>query len=149
MGESVTDEELLNVLDKVDLKELPYRMGDGDPIAGLNTVMDWSNTLSLGEQQRLAFGRVLINQPRLVVLDEATSALDLTAEAKMYSLLHDRGRKILNGSNLSRPGLTFISVGHRPTLLNYHDVKLRLNGGAQYKIKQIEKGVSLSQIQGL
>ena len=66
-----------------DLKELPYRFGNGDPIAGLNTVMDWGNTLSLGEQQRLAFGRVLVNQPKLIILDEATSALDVASEAKM------------------------------------------------------------------
>jgi len=152
LRESLTDEEFLFVLEKVDLKELPYRFGNGDPIAGLNTVIDWTNTLSLGEQQRLAFGRVLVNEPRLVILDEATSALDVASEAQMYSLLHDMGRKMLNGSNLSRPGLTFISVGHRPTLLTYHDVKLRLNGGAKYDIEQIEKGLSLpdlSQIQGL
>jgi ABC-type uncharacterized transport system fused permease/ATPase subunit len=57
------------VLERVDLKELPYRFGDGkDPIKGLNAVLDWGNTLSLGEQQRLAFGRLIVNQPRLVIL---------------------------------------------------------------------------------
>jgi putative ATP-binding cassette transporter len=57
------------VLGRVDLKELPYRFGDGkDPIKGLNAVLDWGNTLSLGEQQRLAFGRLIVNQPRLVIL---------------------------------------------------------------------------------
>ena len=39
-----------------------------DPIQGLNAVLDWGNTLSLGEQQRLAFGRIVVNQPRLVIL---------------------------------------------------------------------------------
>jgi len=59
----------LTVLERVDLKELPYRFGDGkDPIKGLNAVLDWGNTLSLGEQQRLAFGRLIVNQPRLVIL---------------------------------------------------------------------------------
>ncbi len=57
------------MLERVDLKELPYRFGDGkDPIKGLNAVLDWGNTLSLGEQQRLAFGRLIVNQPRLVIL---------------------------------------------------------------------------------
>jgi len=70
--------------------------------------------LSLGEQQRLGFGRLLANSPRLAILDEASSALDLESEKAMYSLL-DQNK-----------GLTYISVGHRPSLLAYHDVKLRL-----------------------
>jgi putative ATP-binding cassette transporter len=80
----MTDQRLLDVLEMVDLKELPFRFGDGkDPIKGLNAVLDWGNTLSLGEQQRLAFGRLIVNQPRLVILDEATSALDVASEANM------------------------------------------------------------------
>ena len=68
LRQSMTDKDLLDVLDLVDLRELPYRFGDGDPIKGLNAVLDWGNTLSLGEQQRLAFGRLVVNQPRLVIL---------------------------------------------------------------------------------
>ena len=140
LRQSMTDEDLLEVLDKVDLKELPYRFGDGDPIKGLNAVVDWGNTLSLGEQQRLAFGRLVVNQPRLVIVDEATSALDVVSESKMYTLLRNMAQKELNKhGELSRPGLTFISVGHRPTLIAYHDVKLRLNGGSDHIVEQIEK----------
>ncbi|KAL3805784.1 hypothetical protein HJC23_007745 [Cyclotella cryptica] len=142
LRQSLTDQDLLDILALVDLKELPFRFGDGDPIKGLNSVVDWSNTLSLGEQQRLAFGRLVVNQPRLVILDEATSALDVVAEAKMYSLLRDMARKELIGTKLSRAGLTFISVGHRPTLLAYHDYKLRLNGGSDYSMGTIEKSVN-------
>ena len=68
LRQSMTDEDLLKVLEEVDLKDLPYRFGDGDPIKGLNTVLDWGNTLSLGEQQRLAFGRLVVNKPKLVIL---------------------------------------------------------------------------------
>ena len=81
--------------------------------------------------------------------DEATSALDVVSEAKMYSLLQNMARKVLtkrvgdNQETLSRPGLTFISVGHRPTLLAYHDVKLRLNGGSDYTLEQVEKSASI------
>lgn len=152
LRQSMTDQDLLDVLEKVDLKELPYRFGDGDPIQGLNAVLDWGNTLSLGEQQRLAFGRIVVNRPRLVILDEATSALDVVSEAKMYSLLRNMARKELNkeGDNkLSRPGLTFISVGHRPTLVAYHDSKLRLNGGSDFSIEEIEKSVSISDISSM
>ena len=92
-------------------------------------MLDWSNTLSLGEQQRLAFGRLLINRPKLVVLDESTSALDVVAEEKMYKLLMD----ISSSSDTTKGGgLTFVSVGHRPTLLAHHDIKLSLREGAGY-----------------
>ena len=52
-------------------------------------------------------------------------------------------RDVENKVTFSRPGLTFISVGHRPTLLAYHDVKLRLNGGSDHVIEPIEKSVSI------
>ncbi|EED92357.1 ABC transporter [Thalassiosira pseudonana CCMP1335] len=145
LRQTMSDEDLLKVLEMVDLKELPSRFGDGDPMKG-------SNTLSLGEQQRLAFGRLVVNQPRLVILDEATSALDVVSEAKMYSLLREMAKKELNKGKMSRPGLTFISVGHRPTLIAYHDAKLRLNGGSDYVIESIEKTFSIpdiSTVQGL
>lgn len=143
LRESSSDEDLLRIFDEIDLSELPMRAGDGDPIKGLNTVMDWSNTLSLGEQQRLAFGRVLVNQPRFVILDEATSALDIVAETKMYKLLQNRAQKsLVNGKGLSRAGLTYVSVGHRPSLVVYHDTKLRLKGQDGYDIGKIEKSSS-------
>ncbi|CAN0188810.1 unnamed protein product [Laminaria digitata] len=89
-------------------------MGGGDAHAGLGAVRDWSDMLSLGEQQRLAFARLLYNKPTLAILDESTSALDLGNEAKMFALLD------------SLPGLSIVSVGHRPSLVPYHDTKLIL-----------------------
>jgi vitamin B12/bleomycin/antimicrobial peptide transport system ATP-binding/permease protein len=73
--------------------------------------------LSLGEQQRLAFARVLYNRKNIAVavLDEATSALDEDTEAAMYSLLGD-----LN--------ISYMSVGHRASLLKFHTKKIILNG---------------------
>jgi putative ATP-binding cassette transporter len=137
---SMSDEELLGVLVSVDLADLASRVGDGDPIRGLNTVLDYSNTLSLGEQQRLAFGRLVINRPSLVVMDESTSALDVVAERKMYTLLKNIAADAEDGE---RTGLTYISVGHRPTLLQYHDVKLLLRdgGGNVSFISQTESSV--------
>lgn len=137
---SLTDEELLDILEQVDLGQLACRVGDGDPIKGLYSVLDWSNTLSLGEQQRLAFGRVLVNAPKLVIVDEATSALDMVAEARMYDLLRGMGQKTLSkNGKMSAPGLTYVSVGHRPSLLAYHDRRLRLQGEDQYSLEVIEK----------
>ena len=71
--------------------------------------------LSLGEQQRLAFARLLVNRPKLAVLDEASSALDLPNEALMYKALAEV------------PGLTYISVGHRPSLKEHHKQVLNLS----------------------
>ena len=115
-----SDDDLLDILTAVDLPDLASRAGDGDPIAGINATLDWSNTLSLGEQQRLAFGRVLINRPSLVILDESTSALDVDAERKMYILLKER-----LVSSAGTP-VTYVSVGHRPSIIAFHDLKLLL-----------------------
>jgi putative ATP-binding cassette transporter len=71
--------------------------------------------LSLGEQQRLAFARLLLNSPQFAVLDEATSALDVATEKRLYGLLAQRE-------------MAFISVGHRPTLSAFHDTVLQLDG---------------------
>lgn len=143
LRQSLTDDDLLRILEQVDLKELASRASPTDNQKdGLYAVLDWSNTLSLGEQQRLAFARLLVNQPRFVILDEATSALDMVSESKMYNLLRTMAQKnLVNGKGLSRPGTTYVSVGHRPSLLIYHDTKLRLNGG-QHDITKIEKSSS-------
>ena len=90
----------------------------------------------MGEQQRLAFGRVLVNQPRFVILDEATSALDMVAEARMYNLLRNRAVTKSNGK-ISSSGTTFVSVGHRPSLLAYHDIRLRLRGEEGFEVETI------------
>lgn len=129
LQQSLSDQDLLDILEQVDLKQLPARASpNGDPVKGLYVDLDWSNTLSLGEQQRLAFGRLLVNKPRMCILDEATSALDMVAEAKMYMVLQNMARNSFAKGKWSGPGLTYISVGHRPSLLSYHDKRLRLGG---------------------
>lgn len=89
----------------------------------LDTLADWAQVLSLGEQQRLAFVRVLLQQPELLFLDEATSSIDEDMEETVYQLL-------LTGL----PGATIISVGHRSTLMKYHQRKLAFTGGGQWQI---------------
>ncbi|MEL6552534.1 MAG: ABC transporter ATP-binding protein/permease [Cyanobacteria bacterium J06621_11] len=69
--------------------------------------------LSLGEQQRLAFARLLLRRPQYAILDEATSALDLKNEARLYQLL-------------KRKAIIPISIGHRPSLKQYHRHRLTL-----------------------
>ena len=85
----------------------------------LDEVADWSEILSLGEQQRLAFARVLLNRPRIVFLDEATSATDEGLEHALYGLLRDE-----------LPQCMLVSVGHRSTLDGFHSHRLDLRGDA-------------------
>lgn len=83
----------------------------------LDEVADWSQILSIGEQQRVAFARVLYNQPRIVFLDEATSATDEGLEHALYTLLRTE-----------LPDGMLVSVGHRSTLDAFHDRYLQLHG---------------------
>jgi putative ATP-binding cassette transporter len=85
-------------------------VGLGSYAAQLDLVDNWGQRLSLGEQQRLAFARVLLVEPALVFLDESTSALDEAGEARLYGLLR---------AAPWHP--TVVSVGHRTTLLKFHD----------------------------
>jgi putative ATP-binding cassette transporter len=71
---------------------------------------NWAQRLSIGEQQRLAFARVLLVRPEIVFLDEATSALDEAAEMALYRLLREAAW---------RP--TIVSVGHHSTMRRFHD----------------------------
>jgi putative ATP-binding cassette transporter len=71
---------------------------------------NWAQRLSIGEQQRLAFARVLLARPQIVFLDEATSALDEVAEMSLYRLLREASWQP-----------TIVSVGHHGTLRRYHD----------------------------
>jgi putative ATP-binding cassette transporter len=110
-----SDEQLRSVLEQVSLQKLVMRYPD------LDIKQDWPRILSLGEQQRLAFGRLLLNSPSFVVLDEATSALDVKTEKQLYELLVDRD-------------LSFISVGHRPSLKHFHDNVLELRGDGDWSL---------------
>ncbi len=77
----VKEEEMLAVLKRVNLPGLIERCG------GLEAELDFEKVLSVGERQRLAFARVLLNQPKFILLDEATSALDPKNEASIYKEL--------------------------------------------------------------
>ncbi|MDG2955657.1 ABC transporter ATP-binding protein/permease [Bisgaard Taxon 10/6] len=81
---------------------------------------DWMRTLSLGEQQRLSFARLLIHKPIVAFLDEATASMDEGLEDAMYRLLRAR-----------LPYTTIISVGHRSTLRTHHDKQLIINAQDQ------------------
>ena len=114
---SPPDEKLKKILRLADLPAL---------VDKLDTAEDWSRILSLGEQQRLAFARVLLSAPDYVFLDEATSALDEPRELEMYELLRTE-----------LPKVTVVSVGHRSTLFKMHDVELNLDGAGNYNLRAL------------
>jgi len=70
----MSESQLKEILQEVNLQDVLNR------IKNFDEEVDWENILSLGEQQRLAFARLFVNQPDFVILDEATSALDLKNE---------------------------------------------------------------------
>ncbi len=101
------DDVLGKLLDECGVNYLVSRLGD---------LADWDKMLSLGEQQRLAFVRILVNEPDIIYLDEATSALDEDMEYKLYQILV---QKLANS--------VIISVGHRSTLHQWHNQEINFN----------------------
>ncbi len=114
----LSDAELQAILERVSLHDLVQKQG------GLDAVQDWSRSLSLGEQQRIGFARLLVSRPKFVFLDEATSAVDYETERLLYGLL-------------GRSGATFVSVGHRPTIRDYHINAVHLLSDGRWKLMPV------------
>ena len=115
----IPDAQLEESLRQVNLADLTAKVG------GLDVELSWSDVLSLGEQQRLAFARLLLTKPSYAILDEATSALDVQNEKRLYQMLQ-------------QSDTTIVSVGHRPSLLQYHQKVLQLRGRSQWQILPVE-----------
>lgn len=98
------------------LIELLERCGLAHLESQLDIISDWSSKFSLGEQQKIAFCRVLVNNPDIVYLDEATSALDEESEELMYNMLVEK-----------LPHSVIVSVGHRSTIRRWHTQELNFN----------------------
>jgi vitamin B12/bleomycin/antimicrobial peptide transport system ATP-binding/permease protein len=116
-AESLSDDEARDTLRAVQLGYLADR---------LDVEADWSKTLSPGEQQRLAFGRILLARPSLAFLDETTSALDEGMEHAIYELVRER-----------LPNCTIVSVGHGSTLDNLHTNELTLIGNGRWEARTL------------
>jgi putative ATP-binding cassette transporter len=88
----------------------------------------WNRMLSLGEQERLAIARVLLQEPDYLFLDEATASLDEAAEAGLYRLLQERLK-----------GATIVSIGHRSTLGAFHRRRFEVapSGDAASEVRDV------------
>jgi len=86
---------------------------------------NWNELLSPGEKQRLALARLFYHKPKFIILDESTSACDVNVEEHVYA-------------SLIKQGSTLISVGHRPTLVQFHTHKLHIDGSGGWEFKEIQ-----------
>jgi len=111
---SVSDEKLAHTLNKVALPHLVER---------LDEVQDWAKVLSPGEQQRIAFARILLTKPKVVFLDESTSALDEGLEFLLYQLVRTE-----------LPDTILVSVSHRTTVEQHHTHELQLLGDGDWRL---------------
>ena len=117
--EDISDATLQTTLGQVALTPLVDR---------LDEVRDWAKVLSPGEQQRVAFARILLTKPKAVFLDESTSALDEGLEHALYQLLHNE-----------LPQCIVVSVSHRPAVETFHDRHLELLGGGPWRLGEVDK----------
>ncbi len=123
----LSDEQLLKILEQVHLPHLAERVG------GLDAIQDWEKLLSVGEQQRLAFGRVLVHEPSIVILDEATSALDSGNEASLYKSLRESGA-------------TLISIAHRAAVRRHHTHVLQLQGDGDWELHEVAEPLGCAEV---
>ncbi|NEZ57694.1 ABC transporter ATP-binding protein/permease [Adonisia turfae] len=114
----LNDAQLKTALQQVNLPDLDERFG------GFDAEEEWSDVLSLGEQQRLSFARVLLHQPKYTILDEATSALDRDNEQQLYG-------------HLAATKTAYLSVGHRKSLEAYHQSILRLSEDHTWQLQSL------------
>jgi putative ATP-binding cassette transporter len=114
---TVSDAALQQALVKVALPHLVIR---------LNEVQDWAKVLSPGEQQRIAFARILLNKPKAVFLDESTSALDEGLELMLYQLVRSE-----------LPNMILVSVSHRSTVEQHHAQQLELLGEGEWRLGRV------------
>ena len=113
-------------IDRPLAEEILRKVQLGHLIERLEQEQDWTRILSLGEQQRLAFGRLLLHKPKVAFLDEATASMDEGLEDAMYRLLKSE-----------LPNMTLISVGHRSTLKRYHRQQLQIFTDGSWALNEI------------
>jgi putative ATP-binding cassette transporter len=120
----VSDDVVIAALQRCGLGYLARRLDEEER---------WDQTLSGGERQRVAFARLLIQKPDIIIMDEATSALDEDSQTSLLGLLEEE-----------LAAATVISVGHRPGLEDFHDRKITLEkrqAGAQLTSKRLGKSL--------
>ncbi|OZJ03282.1 hypothetical protein BZG36_03745 [Bifiguratus adelaidae] len=120
-AEQLSDEQVEKLVRAVGLEHFLDVCTDYDAVY----TQEWLKMLSPGEQQKLAFARVLFWRPQFAILDESTSSMDTETEQKLYH-------------QCQQIGITLISVSHNPALRHFHQQELSLDGRGNHHIVQIE-----------
>lgn len=126
---SISDMEITDAMIEGALR----RCGLSYLVRHLDEEQRWDQTLSGGERQRIAFVRLLLQRPQIIIMDEATSALDEESQVSMLRLFNE-----------DLAGATVISVGHRVGLEDFHDKKLILErraAGAHITSRKLQKSL--------
>lgn len=105
------------------IKDIIHKVNLGHLVDKLEQEDDWTRVLSLGEQQRLAFARLILHKPKIAFLDEATASMDEGLEDAMYRLLQAELKET-----------TLISVGHRSTLHLHHSQQLQIKVDGSWQL---------------
>lgn len=125
LAEAITYPAAPGTFDRARLVEAIKAVGLPALVERLDEEAHWSRMLSLGEQQRLGIARALLQAPDYLFLDEATASLDEPSEAALYKLVQER-----------LPGVTIVSIGHRSTLLAFHNRPMALErDGERYRLR--------------
>jgi len=142
----VTDQDILQLMDTVQLRHLlkRYASGRGSPpasgtppgeggadgewvdLSGLDAVQDWKDVLSGGEKQRVGMARVFYHRPVFVVNDEATSQVSADAESAIYAKCKELG-------------MTLFTVSHRRSLWKWHEFLLHFDGEGGYDFRAMSE----------
>jgi len=118
LRKGVRESELEDILERVHLHFLIKREG------GFDAENDWTDVLSGGEKQRMAFGRILYHKPKYAILDECSSAVSVDVEGNLYARCKELG-------------ITLITVSHRHSLSKYHDYVIKMDGSSNWTFEQI------------
>lgn len=114
----LSDDKLLDILNKVKLKHLYDREG------GFDKVNDWVDILSGGERQRICFSRIFYHKPEFAILDESTSAVSMDFEEVLYQ-------------ECRKMGITMFTISQRSSLYAYHDYLLKFDGDKDWTFEEV------------
>jgi putative ATP-binding cassette transporter len=115
-----SDEEIMEILKKVGLSSIVKRVGS------LGEFADWGSLLSVGEQQQLAFARLLLTRPKYVFLDESTTAVEPRVEARLYQQLQKQTR-------------AYVSITNREALYAFHDSVIEIKDDGTWEQRSLRK----------